>query len=176
MLIFGIETAVGDTAVTRRITDNSKRGTEFPANPAHGDLFEIIGTGIHIYDVPTLQWYLLDAITFPYDMAFSFVGKPNASTSALIVRNIIIPANFAGSAAKSSAAATAATTFTIKAGAAVLGTLVFAAGSSTGVFNATTPDQDMLVGKRTMISIVPPSQDATLSDVAVGICATQLAV
>ena len=39
MLMFGIETAVGDTVVTRRITDNSRRGTEFPSNPAHEDIF-----------------------------------------------------------------------------------------------------------------------------------------
>ena len=109
-------------------------------------------------------------------MAFNFVGKPNASSSALVVRNIIFPANLAGSKAVASAAATAITTFTLKAGSAVLGTLVFAAGSSTGVFTAVQPDKSMFVPKGTLISIVPTSQDATLSDVAVGLLANQLAV
>ena len=108
-----------------------------------------------------------------YDIGGFSQGKPDASSSMFRLvapRAFTLPANLAGSIAKAGTAATASTVFIIKKNGTQIGSMTFAASSSTGAF---TFASQVSVAVGDIIDLVAPAtQDATLSDVSVTIAAT----
>lgn len=111
----------------------------------------------------------------PYDMTGFLNGKPQASEVILrtiVVRPIVIPANFANSLAKCSVSATVSTVLTITKNGAPVGTITFAAGVLTGVFS-TTVQLSYAIGDQLAV-VAPASIDATFSDFVITIYGTQV--
>jgi hypothetical protein len=74
----------------------------------------------------------------PFDLTAFYPGVPTASALATrvpLARAVTFPPGLAGSVAKSSVAATASTTFTLKKNGASIGTAIFAAGASSATFS-----------------------------------------
>lgn len=98
---------------------------------------------------------------------------------ALILRRGLLPADAVGSQAESRAAATAAREFTVyrvragNTGTDTLGTINFAAGSSTGVFNGFTTSATLAEGD-TIAVLSPATSDATLADVSITLKCSRL--
>lgn len=108
--------------------------------------------------------------TIPYDIGGGFSGTGAASQSILytpILRAITFSANLAGSAAIAKTAATASTVFTIYHNGTNIGTLTYAAASTTGTFSVasgfTTAAGDVLE------IIGPATADTTLANVSVSL-------
>ena len=101
-----------------------------------------------------------------YDLALSITGKPAANAYVLnfcVVNAFSLPAGLTGSVAKSNSAATASATFTIYKNGFTAGTIVFAAGSSTGAFTFSSA-QSFAAGDFIQI-IAPSTQDSTLANI-----------
>lgn len=181
MKAFGITLPEGSKIETAPL-DSSKRGTEFPANPQHLDIFEIIeggaqAEGIYAYNERTTQWVLKDTVSYPYDVGLSIAGKPEANKTvamAMLVRPTILPKDFAGSKAACDIAATAAVSFPIKLNGTQIGSINFAAGATVGTFTfVPTASLLMVAGDKLTISS-PATADATLSYVAATLMGSQL--
>lgn len=181
MKAFGITLPEGSKIETAPL-DSSKRGTAFPANPKHLDLFEIIAggaqaVGIYAYNERTTQWVLKDTVSYPYDVGLSIAGKPEANKTvamALMVRPTILRKDFVGSKAACDVPATGAVVFPIKLNGVQIGSINFAAGASVGTF-AYVPTADLLMVAGDKLTISSPvTADATLSYVAATLMGSQL--
>ena len=185
MLSYGL-TLPANTQVKTIEVDNSKRGTAFPANPVHLQSFEMLANGaadagIYTYDQTKTKWQRADAATFPYDIALAIMGKPDVNkvvAKVVMVRPVIVPQAFAGSLAKADVQATAAFTFTMKVNGNPIGTVVFAAGSTNGVF---TPDaaftRDLFIETGDTLTVATQAAaDATLAFPAITIMGRQVHV
>jgi hypothetical protein len=113
-------------------------------------------------------------VGLPYDMAMFVAGKPTASQLGMrfiFIRPVSMPANFAGSVAKSGVAATASTTFNIAKNGTNIGTLIFAAAGSTGTFS--------VAGGATFVSgdiltvTAPGTPDTALADISATLTGTR---
>lgn len=101
----------------------------------------------------------------PYDIAGAILGKPAAGATVMrfqSVRAFTIPAAMAGSIAKVSVAATASTVLTVLKNGTSIGTITFAASSSSGTFAAASATS-FAAGDVLTIS-APGTQDTTFAD------------
>lgn len=181
MKAFGITLPEGSKIETAPL-DNSKRGTAFPSNPQHLDIFEIIAgsatpVGIYAYNQRTTQWVLKETVSYPYDVGMSIAGKPEANKTvamAILVRPTILPKDFVGSKAACDVPATGAVSFPIKLNGVQIGSINFAAGAAVGTFSY-SPAASLLVGAGDKLTISSPvTADATLSYVAATLMGSQL--
>jgi hypothetical protein len=180
MKAFGLTLPEGSKIETAPL-DNSKRGTAFPANPKHLDIFEIIEggatpVGIYAYNERTTQWVRKETVSYPYDVGMSIAGKPEANKTVamvVLVRPTIIPKSFGGSKAACDVAATAAAAFVVKLNGNQIGTINFAAGQLVGTFTGPAADLLCVAGDKLTISS-PATADATLSYVAATLMGQQL--
>ncbi len=102
----------------------------------------------------------------PYDIAFSVFDKPTAGEVVLRFvspRAFSIPANCAGSLAKSAVAATGSSVFVIKKNGTQIATVTFAAAGTNGTFS-TQAEVSFAAGDTLQVT-APASVDATLADV-----------
>lgn len=182
MQSYGITLPAGAKIETAPL-DSTKRGTTFPASPAHLDIFEIIpggaqAVGIYAWNGRTSQWVLKDTVAFPYDVGMSIAGKPEANKTVamvLIVRPTIIPKNFAGSKAACDVAATAAASFAIKLNGTQVGSINYAIAATTGTITAQVANTDLLLVPGDKLTITSPvTADSTLSYVAATLMGQQL--
>ena len=123
----------------------------------------------------TLRQQIQTALGFcrSYDL-FTFInGKPLVGEillRILVVRPFAIDENFSGSFASASFAATSAFQIEVLKQGVRVATIDFAAGSTTGVFNATVSGSVLMsVGNEFAVRCVTNIQDATLSDLAISI-------
>lgn len=171
-----------NSQIIKEEIDPTKRGTAFPSNPQHLQVFQIIAggaqaVGVYIYNQAKAAWLLADQSNFPYDIALSVVGKPDANkvvAKVVMPRPIKVPANFLGSLAVADVAATASFTLTIKVGTTTVGTVVFGAGSTAGVFNYALSG-DLIIERGEVLSMTSQATaDSTLSFPSITILAEQL--
>ena len=122
----------------------TEKGTTFPTTPFNKQLFfltALSGTykrGLYYYSATTWEPAYYD-INVPYDIAGYTAGLPIANSKMLLFvasRIFTIPANYAGSVAKSANTALANTIYVIKKNGTQIGTITFAGGSSDGTFSA----------------------------------------
>lgn len=181
MKAFGITLPEGSKIETAPL-DNSKRGTAFPANPKHLDIFEIISggaqaVGIYAYNERTTKWVLKETVSYPYDVGMSIAGKPEANKTVamvVLVRPTILPKDFVGSKAVCDVPATGAAVFPIKLNGTQIGSINFAAGATVGTFTF-SPTASLLLGSGDKLTISSPvTADATLSYVAATLMGSQL--
>jgi hypothetical protein len=110
-----------------------------------------------------------------FDVTGFFPGKPTAS--AVVHRTVFTRAatfadDFAGSLCSAGTSATASTTFTIKKNGSNIGTIVFAAAGTAGVFLTTGAGTTIVSGDVLEIS-GPASADATLANIAFNLLGTR---
>lgn len=111
----------------------------------------------------------------PYDVVCSYVGKPGAGATVLILtftRTVSFPGNFAGSAGTVGANPAASATYLVNKNGTQIGTVVI---STSGTFSFTTTSgaaQSFAAGDRLTVT-APASQDSTLSDVAITFAGTR---
>lgn len=160
----------------------TKRGTTFPASPTHLQVFQIVEggaqtAGVYIYNQAKAQWLLADQSNYPYDIALSVVGKPDANkvvAKVVMPRPIRVPNNFLGSLAVADIAPTAAFTLTVKVGTTTVGTVLFAAGSTVGSFTYSLSG-DLIIERGEVLSLTSQATaDSTLSFPSITILAEQL--
>lgn len=168
--------------ISKEEIESSKRGTSFPANPAHLQVFQIIAggvptPGVYVYNLPKAAWLLADQTNYPYDVALSVVGKPDINkvvAKVPMARPVRIPANFLGSLAVADVAATAAFTLTLKVSGVAVGTVQFAAGSAQGTFTY-SPTGDLILERGDVLSLTTQgTADSTLSFPSIIILGEQL--
>lgn len=109
----------------------------------------------------------------PYDITASIFGLPaNGETSVrfVTVRAFNIAANFSGSYAKSSIAATASTVFSVQKNGSQVATITFASAGTSGTFS-TQAAVSFAAGDRFSI-VAPATADATLADIDFAIAAS----
>lgn len=109
------------------------------------------------------------ATTFalPYDIAVPVFGKPGNGATVFrfkTPRKLLIPRNFAGSIAGAAVPAASLAIFSFKVNGTEVGTISFAANSTTGVFSTTTADVTIEVGDLLTL-IAPGVADSALSDI-----------
>lgn len=103
-----------------------------------------------------------------YDVGGFCTGKPEASSYLVRLvspRAFTLPANLTGSVCKSGVASTGSSVLMIKKNGTSIGTITFAASSTTGTFSFASP---VSFTSGDFLDIVAPgSQDATLADISV---------
>lgn len=127
-----------------------------------------------IYATPTSLSNVTTWTSTPYDIGFSVFGKPAVSEVVFrfrACRPYTISPNQGNGQAKALTGATASTTFIIAKNGTQVGTIVFAAGSTTGTI--TIGETQFVVGDLVTIT-APATQDATLSDIDFSILASIL--
>lgn len=112
----------------------------------------------------------------PFDVHAFYPGVPTASAKVLrvpVARAVSFPANFGGSYAKASVAATGSTVFDVQKNGSSIGSITFAAAASTATFvTAGGAAQSLAVGD--VLSIIAPgTADATLADVGFVLAGTR---
>jgi len=110
----------------------------------------------------------------PYDIIAFNPGTLSASQvlyRAEMVRNVVLPASLTGSVASSSVSATAAATLTIANNGISLGTVNFAASSTSGTF--TFASAVTLVSSNILTITNQATADATLANVSITITGTR---
>lgn len=114
--------------------------------------------------------YLTGVPDQPYDLTSFYPGVPTASAIAVrvpVARTLNFPANFAGSYATASIAATAATIFAVQKNGVEVGTITFAIGASTATF-ATTGGTAVAFAAGDIFAIIAPgTADATLANIGI---------
>lgn len=181
MHVYGINMPSGSKVETSPM-DSARRGTAFPSNPAHLDLFEIVeggvpAVGVYAYNLRTTQWVLIHTVSFPYDIGLSIAGKPEAAKTVamvIVVRPTVLPANFQGSIASCDVNATANASFSIKLNGTQIGTIAFAAGNGVATFTGPASDIVCVPGDKLTVTS-PVVADSTLSYVAATLLGHQLA-
>jgi hypothetical protein len=121
--------------------------------------------------MPTISMSQLSANS-AFDIAQFINGKPLSSEILIKViapRAITYPANMAGSYAKCAIAPTASTVLDIQKNGVSVGTLTFAAASTTGVFSTTALS---LVASDIISVRAPATIDATFADLAITLSGT----
>lgn len=110
-------------------------------------------------------------IVIPYDIALNVYGKSTVANdviaSFLAIRNIALTTGTGGGVAKCGVAPTAGVSLTLKNNADVIGTVTFAAGSTTGVVNIIVPTTLVNGSLLTLSNQATP--DTTMEDVAITI-------
>lgn len=181
MLNCGLTLPTG-TQITKEEIDPTKRGIAFPSNPTHLQVFQIVAggaqqVGVYVYNAAKTKWMLADQANYPYDIALSVVGKPDANkvvAKVVLPRPIRVPTNFLGSLAVADVAATAEFTLTIKVGAVAVGTVSFAVGATVGTFTY-VPNGDLIIERGDVLSLTSQATaDATLSFPSITLLAEQL--
>lgn len=106
-------------------------------------------------------------------------GTPDSNAKLLrvpVTAAITFPANFAGSQATASVAATVDTVFSVQAihagSATQIGTVTFLAGAVTGVFASTGSNPQSLLAADILAIIAPATADATLADIGFALTGT----
>jgi hypothetical protein len=105
-------------------------------------------------------------LSSPYDLGLTISGRPDGGAKVLsfvAVRAFTIPSSFTGSRAVSGTTAFGAAVFTINKNGASIGTVQFAAASSTGTFSGSAGA--FAIGDVLTIT-APASRDATLADIS----------
>lgn len=115
-------------------------------------------------------WASITAAISPYDIAAAVTGLPTAGASLIVlqmVRAAFIPANAVGSSATAGTAGTVTNAvFILNKNGTQIGTVTFAAGSTTGVFSVTA--SSFAIGD--IITLIAPSpQNATLANIGINI-------
>lgn len=184
MLTDGIR-LVGNSDIERELV--SLRGTDFPASPDNGDVFQITvpsvlypgkQPGIYYWSAAQNDWIeQTDTERDPYDMSVTIVGrpKPDAIVAQVVMpRTAILLANLSKSKAVAQTAATATAVFNINQvdidGNVLesIGTITFAAGQKIGVVAATVADVETILAEDEILSIKAPLvRDATLKEISV---------
>lgn len=181
MLNCGLTLPTG-AQIQKEEIDPSKRGIAFPANPTHLQVFQIIAggaqeVGVYTYNLAKAKWLLADQSNYPYDIALSVVGKPDANkvvAKVVMPRPIRVPNNFLGSLAVADIAPTAAFTLTVKVGTTTVGTVLFAAGNAVGSFTYSLSG-DLIIERGEVLSLTSQATaDSTLSFPSITILAEQL--
>lgn len=181
MLVDGL--SIADNSVIRReILDPARRGDTFPASPTDGDVFELTAEsagripGIYVYISEDSSWVVKypssDAI--PYDIAGAIFGTMNDADVVarhLSVRSYKIKADFKNCVAFAEVPGTADVSIEIyrikrDATRVQLGTLLFSASDSVGVFSQ-IGSGDMLIGAgETLMLQAPNPVNKDLADIA----------
>lgn len=104
------------------------------------------------------------------DFPVMVIGKPDAAETLIwyaATREIVFPANFAGSVARCSVAPLATATFSVRVNDVLIGTVVFAAGATTGSL-ATVDGTTKTLGAGQVLSITAPAvQDTSLYTIGI---------
>lgn len=165
MLYDGIELTDASVATNLAIVS----GNDLPTtNLTVGELFYKLNDGLYVYS--GAQWVRAGtgSSDAKYDLALSIAGKPAPSVYVLnfvVVNAFSLPAGLTGSFAKSSAAATSNSTFTIYKNGSSIGTILFGAGASAGTITFSA-QQTFAPGDLLQI-IAPSPQDTTLANIAI---------
>jgi hypothetical protein len=118
----------------------------------------------------------LSSDTYVYHLTAFYPGVPTSNatvTRVPVALAVSFPANLAGSVATASVAATSSTVFTIKKNGSAVGTITFAAGSTSATF-ATTSGAVVNLAAGDIISVsAPTTADATLADVGIVLAGTR---
>ncbi len=107
--------------------------------------------------------------TGPYDIPFCPLGKPeNAATYPWYTfpRTVLFEANFAGSYGTVGTNPTSTALFTVKQNGSTIGTISVSTGGVVSFFTTGSPPDDVTFVAGDRMTLVSPTQDATLSDVA----------
>lgn len=161
-----IKLSTGSTALTERLRILANGawsiGSDGTSTGSAGSLLVSNGSSA----APT--WQATSALVgLPYDVGTTVAGKLVSSSVILTfvaVRNFTIPSSYTGSMAKAAVAAFASCVLDVKKNGTSIGTITFAAGSSTGVFSGTAGS--FTAGD--ILTIVGPSTaDTTLADIGV---------
>ena len=144
-------------------------------NPTGTTASAVYPVGLYIYDLASTTWRAaLPILSTPYDLSAYVPGVPTASADLLIfvaTRAFTIPANFAGSLAKSLIAATASTVYQLQLNGSNVtnGTITFAASGTSATFGSISATS-VAIGD--IISIVAPaSPDSTHANISFTILA-----
>jgi hypothetical protein len=116
-----------------------------------------------------------DLATQPFDVLAFYPGLPDASallTRVPVARAIDFPADFAGSYAKASAAATGSVDFDVTKNGSTIGTINFNT-SATGTFTTSGGSAQSLAAGDVLAITAPGSPDATLADVGIVLAGTR---
>jgi hypothetical protein len=112
----------------------------------------------------------------PFDLTAFYPGVPGASSKIVrvpVARAITIPANFAGSYAKASVAATASTAIDVQNNGTTIGTITFASSGSTATFTTVSGTSKSLAAGDVLSIIAPGTPDATLADIGIVLTGTR---
>lgn len=111
-----------------------------------------------------------------FDATVFYPGLPEGGALALRVpmaRAVSFAANFSGSYASASAAATGSSVFSVKKNGTEIGTVTFAAAGSSGTFTTDSGAAQSFVAGDVLSITCPASADATLSDVGIVLAGTR---
>lgn len=114
--------------------------------------------------------------TQPFDVTAFYPGVPSASATLLrvpIARAVTFPANFASSAGKASANATASTAFDLQKNGATVGTMTFGAGSASATFTSSGGAAVNFAAGDVLGVVAPATPDATLANVGLVLAGTR---
>lgn len=119
---------------------------------------------------------LYGTVSQPFDLIGFYPGVPTASAKVLRVpaaRAITFPANFSGSYATASAAATASTAFDVQKNGTTIGTITFAIAATTGTFTTTSGTSKAFAAGDVLMIVSPGTADATLADIGITLTGTR---
>lgn len=131
-----------------------------------------VGSGLSVAADGTLSANVLSVTNVtvwtntPYDLGFPVFSKPKASEQVfrfVAARAYKLPADQTNGRALAQTAATASAVFTITKNGTQIGTVTFAAGSTTGTISISA-DVSFAVGDRIMV-VAPSTVDSTLADI-----------
>lgn len=108
------------------------------------------------------------AATGPYDLGLYLPGQPEAGAVLLqyvAPRSFTLPAGLTGSQGYAGTAATAQADLDLQRNGASIGTITFAAASSTASFSLAS-ETAFVAGDRVLV-VAPPSQDPTLAELSI---------
>ena len=124
----------------------------------------------------TTAQQIADLAAGPFDVSVYYPGLPDSGAIALrvpVARAVDFPADFSGSYASASAAATGSSVFTVNKNGSAIGEITFAAAASSGTFTTTGGLAQALAAGDVLSIVCPGSADASLADVGIVLAGTR---
>ena len=171
-----------NSEITRHVLDSNKRGTQFPASPSDGDVFELTESyngnppAIYKYVSAESKWIAThpNFDMLPYDVSGAVFGNMNDEDVLMrhiAVRSYRLKQGFLNCLAAAISAATVDTYLTIihqgRNGIETeLGKLVFMASETVGVFQQTGTGDMMVTAGEILLVKAPLNVNQELSDIS----------
>lgn len=183
MLSDGLTLAAG-SGLGIQMLDDARRGSQFPANPVDGTLWELtqaaLGQPLGIYESNQGLWTLRSPqySLLSYDLSGTVFGSPEAGQRVMLFvapRSFVIQGGFAGAIAKALQPSTSTQEFSIvhtpeDGSANFIGTIAFHDGNDTAEFQSTSMNDILVKRGETIVVFAPTTTDPALADISITLC------